>query len=205
MENKILWEKWRDPFVPKDNEDSTSEDDDDDDDTYKDSYQIAESNAKKSQSKPASTGPVLVGPMGVVPLNESSVPSKIYNFWMGHCNFDITPQVLSKINTTAGVEALDVFTRYRFRIAVGKAFKEKEVFKAIESNLFPKLVKAKEPQPIKQANMLQLVKYMKGKYKHWAIFALPDGTLYTRGAETLDEIHAEVNNRKEPTVATSWE
>ena len=46
---------------------------------------------------------------------------------VGHTNFDITKNVQQIISSVTGVEILDIFTRYRFRIAVAKAVKDRNV------------------------------------------------------------------------------
>lgn len=65
--------------------------------------------------------------MGIIPYNEYTDCSKIFNFWVGHTNFDLTKKIVDIIEATEGVETLDIFTRYRFRVAFGKAFSDREV------------------------------------------------------------------------------
>jgi hypothetical protein len=43
------------------------------------------------------------------------------------------------IETTSGVETLDIFTRYRFRIGVGKAFSDSEVMRDINNKIYKEL------------------------------------------------------------------
>ena len=65
------------------------------------------------------------------PVTEKIPSGKIFNFWVGHTNFDITRNIQQVISSVTGVEILDVFTRYRFRIAVAKAFKDRNVMNDI--------------------------------------------------------------------------
>lgn len=125
----IIWEKWRDPFLGYDENDIDieasqipeflDEDDDDEDD--------AESHITKS-SKPVR---VIATPMGLIPYNEYTASGKIFNFWIGHTNFSITKSIAKILETTNGIETLDIFTRYRFRIGIGKAFEDRTVMKSI--------------------------------------------------------------------------
>lgn len=129
MNKSIIWEKWVDPFG-KDEEESRWMDYDSED-TIDTSYEddIVDHNKVNNPIR------VIASPLGLIPYNEYTAPSKIFNFWVGHTNFNITANVQSLIEECAGVEILDVFTRYRFRIAVGKCFIDSEVMLAINDNI----------------------------------------------------------------------
>jgi hypothetical protein len=73
--------------------------------------------------------------MGLIPYNEYTASGKIFNFWTGHTNFNITKNVARVIETTNGIETLDIFTRYRFRIGIGKAFEDRTIMKSIEDRI----------------------------------------------------------------------
>jgi hypothetical protein len=77
--------------------------------------------------------------MGIVPINEYTASSKIFNFWTGHTNFSITPNIANIIESVDGVETLDIFTRYRFRIAIGKIFNSGEVMNKVSSSIYSHL------------------------------------------------------------------
>jgi len=112
-DNLIVWQKWFDPFGDDDPNvtkmDGNEEDDMDDDSIENDSL----------LQKPVRA---IATPMGLIPYTENTASSKIFNFWVGHTNFSITKNISEIIEEIDGVETLDIFTRYRFRIAVGKAF-----------------------------------------------------------------------------------
>jgi hypothetical protein len=139
MKRQVVWEKWRDPFGSNDEElewpgydlpsgDLIRNEDLDEYQSIMDEYE-----AEMAESQPAK---MLVTPMGVVPMPEHSHPSKIFNFWNGHTNFSITPSVVKIIETVDGVETLDIFTRYRFRIGVGKLFDDSQVMFDIQEALY---------------------------------------------------------------------
>ena len=46
------------------------------------------------------------------------------------------------IEKTDGVETFDVFTRYRFRVGVGKAFSDSETMREINSRVYETLTNA---------------------------------------------------------------
>lgn len=128
----IIWEKWRDPlgyddiedrFIDRNNNDFDEENKDDDDEK-ENSVNIR--NVKEQ---------FVLTPLGLIPLTENTVSSKIFNFWTGHTIFPITKKAASIIENTDGVETLDVFTRYRFRISIGKAFKDSVVLREINDSI----------------------------------------------------------------------
>lgn len=72
-------------------------------------------------------------PVGLFPINENYNP---FNFWYGHCNFYVNEDILNLLDKCDGVESLEVWTPYRFKIAIAKAFNEKEVMLNIQKKLF---------------------------------------------------------------------
>lgn len=135
----IIWQKWADPFGSDDNEiedfdpytgNYTDEDTEQEDDekTYEDMMQ------KKDRAVR-----VIATPMGIIPMNDNTASGKIFNFWIGHTNFDISKKVSQIIEKTEGVETLDIFTRYRFRISIGKAFEDSETMRTINKKIYSEL------------------------------------------------------------------
>jgi hypothetical protein len=61
-----------------------------------------------------------------------------FNCWMGHTNFDITPEIKRILDRAEGVELLKVCSRYRFFIGVGKLFDFQKIRKTIESQIIEK-------------------------------------------------------------------
>lgn len=123
-DNKYLvaWQKWFDPF----GEDEETHD-------YIDSHDSEYDESADFQPKAFKA---ISTPMGIIPYTENTASSKIFNFWVGHTNFNLTEAISMLIETTEGVETLDVFTRYRFRIAIGKIFDESEVKSNITQNIY---------------------------------------------------------------------
>jgi len=114
-EPQIIWEKWSDPFGFSKDQHILPE--------YENEYY--EDNQQKNQ--------VLITNMGIIPFNEATDCSKIFNFWIGHTNFNISTVIAQLIQDVDGVETLDVFTRYRFRVAFGKAFVDRDVINQINT------------------------------------------------------------------------
>ena len=130
MNKSIIWEKWVDPFG-KDEEESRWMDYDNSD-SIEDSYEEDTIEHSHKFNQPIR---VIASPLGLIPYNEYTAPGKIFNFWVGHTNFDITENIQSIIEECEGVEILDVFTRYRFSIAVGKCFIDSEVMSALHDSV----------------------------------------------------------------------
>lgn len=133
----IAWQKWSDPFGTDDiiNEhDPYLADYDNNEDIVKNDY-VTE---KQNQQTPKAIK-VIATPMGIIPITENTMSGKIFNFWMGHTNFDITQKIADTIEQTEGVETLDIFTRYRFRIAIGKVFDDSTVMREINRRVYGEL------------------------------------------------------------------
>jgi|694.fasta_scaffold00762_18 hypothetical protein len=122
----IMWEKWKDPFGIDDQLDSDTDDD------YIDSF---EEENYETQNKKIKCQ-IIATPFGIIPINENTASGSIFNFWNGHTNFAITKGVAKIIENTIGVETINIFTKYRFRIAIGKAFSDSKVMRQINNNVY---------------------------------------------------------------------
>jgi len=120
----IVWEKWKDPFGLDDTETVTDKTDDEFAETTK------EITVKKMKCNILST------PLGIIPFNETISSNDVFNFWTGHTNFALTNKINTIIEDTPGVETINVFTKYRFRISIGKAFSDSSVMREINNNVY---------------------------------------------------------------------
>jgi hypothetical protein len=125
---KIIWEKWIDPLGFESDE---TEETDEYLEDYNYHYQ-SDPNKYKSELKVK----MIITPFGAIPYNEQTASGKIFNFWNGHTNFSITKKISEAIESTDGIETLDVFTKYRFRISVGKAFNDSEIMRDVNNNVY---------------------------------------------------------------------
>jgi hypothetical protein len=204
MKRKIIWKPWIDPLIANDKSKQVLEVDEEEE-TYKDSYNAFEHDLME-KIKPdtgSPTGPIIVGPMGVIPLNEHNLPSKVFNFWMMHTNFNIGSNEANILESVPGVESLEIFSPYRCRVSFGMAFDMNEVKDEIEKALC-------EPTSTKRANTtaLDIIKaQLKSKYTYWAIFVLPDGQIDYRTGDTRESISKEIESypAKVSRIFTSWE
>lgn len=147
-ENVIIWQKWIDPFGEDELSDiMSSKHLDDNSENEPEFYNDDESQEKLSDSSGSENQDmqmqsfkkyikVMNTPMGIIPVTENTASGKIFNFWLGHSNFNITKKIALLIEETEGVETLDIFTRYRFRISIGKAFRDSDVMRNINNNVY---------------------------------------------------------------------
>ena len=77
----------------------------------------------------------IMTPFGVLPLTEQTMASKSFKFWVGHSNFKLTEIFYKVIGEHPGIETLDILTPYRFRIAVGKMFIDRDVMTSVRDKM----------------------------------------------------------------------
>lgn len=136
----IVWEKWVDPFGQA-LEEAKWTDYENEIDTLDDIEYIEEDEGVGLRPIKA-----IATPMGIIPYNELTAPCHLFNFWVGHTNFDITKSISSIIEETPGIEILDIFTRYRFRIGIGKCFADNETMKKVNDRIYEQLYNKNEQQ-----------------------------------------------------------
>jgi hypothetical protein len=129
QEPLIVWEKWIDPFGQA-LEEAKWTDYENEIDTIDDIEYVDDDEMEMRPIKAIAT------PMGIIPYNELTAPSSLFNFWVGHTNFDINKKIAITIEKSEGVEILDIFTRYRFRIGIGKCFNDSETMKLINDKIY---------------------------------------------------------------------
>lgn len=139
----IVWEKWIDP-LGLDNEYDTEdgpffEDDLDNSQDIENDQSPSEMMDHQFMKKTKSVRAIST-PMGIIPMDEMLPSGKIFNFWVGYTNFSITKNIAYILERTDGIETLDIFTRYRFRIGVGKLFEDGEVMRNINSKVYEYLL-----------------------------------------------------------------
>lgn len=127
MNPLIIWEKWKDPF---------GSDEEQSDDSWSDQKENENEDEESGLKIDVKSSRVMVTPMGLIPYSENTDASKIFKFWVAHTNFTISHKIVSIIEKTEGVETLDIYTRYRFRISVGKGFNDRDIMAAINKTLY---------------------------------------------------------------------
>lgn len=140
-ENLIVWQKWYDPLGEDDLENMQRENglvDELEPEFYEENILAEDTDGDHDDENNFYSRPtkVIMTPMGIIPYTDNTASNKIFNFWTGHTNFNITPYVGVIIEQTEGIETLDIFTRYRFRIGVGKLFDAKSVMLDVNDRVY---------------------------------------------------------------------
>tara|TARA_R100000808_G_C2153183_1_gene163185 strand:+ start:5531 stop:6010 length:480 start_codon:yes stop_codon:yes gene_type:complete len=130
----VYWEKWIDAFEQEDNE--LEEEIQEMHEMLANEDLIDESNEDMDLIKHSvSHIRSIVTPFGVLPLTEQTRASNYFKLWVGHSNFKLTEDFYKVIGQQPGIEALDILTPYRFRIAVGKMFTDRDVMKDVRDKM----------------------------------------------------------------------
>lgn len=157
MKRKILWKKYKNPLI------SVNQDGEEDE-----------------------KGKIILKetPFGIQALKINPEALDELQWWVGHTNFDIDEQIKDIIDDTDGVEVLNVFSAYRFRVAIGKNFNVKKVLRNIttvlcrENFLINPDIYNRISQDISKID----------PSKEWLVYILPNDTYEIETASSADEI-----------------
>ena len=122
----VYWEKWIDAFEEEEAEMIEEMYEGEELNEYEES--LMEQEILKHSSSHIRT---IITPFGVLPITEKTRASNHFKLWVGHSNFKLTEDFYKIIGDSSGVEALDILTPYRFRIAIGKMFVDRDVMKTV--------------------------------------------------------------------------
>ena len=125
----VYWEKWIDAF-------------EEEDESFSEAVSEAEEQLTNEELlenehlfQEVSHVRSIVTPFGILPLTEQTMASKHFKFWVGHSNFKLTKDFYTVIGQHPGIETLDILTPYRFRIAVGKMFTDRDVMIGVRDEM----------------------------------------------------------------------
>lgn len=195
MKRLLKWRRWKDPFRPhlekyEQEQKEHLEDGSWDSDKYKD-------------MEHKDLGPCIVTPGGVIPIRESNLPSKLYNMWVAHTNFDIEDTIQRKVSRIPGVIGFNPLDRYSFRIAIGRMFHGRSVRNAIKNLLCDKPPQPTENKEVTTTNLDRMIRLAKESFIFWAIIKDEKGKLVIKSGGTQEEVLRAVQDRK--MEAKSWE
>jgi hypothetical protein len=134
----VYWEAWIDPFAEDDHSEEDVDDEDDLEDFEEEELEELESLAQfidSNKKVKQVVGKIMMTPLGAVPLAEQSLASKYFKLWVGHTNFKLRQKHIKMIDNVNGVESLDIMTNHRFRVSIGKLFKDRDVMANIRDTL----------------------------------------------------------------------
>lgn len=125
--NKIVWEHW---------ESFTADDDATIESLLEDSDMLDDNPMSAIISGLDMGGPSTIDtPLGRYHPEDNMLPSRMFDCWIMHANFDITPECVQIIADIPGVEVASVMTRYRVFIGVGQLFEGSKVKQDIQNAL----------------------------------------------------------------------
>lgn len=153
---EITFTKWIDPLKAIFDKHKKNKDkgfDDDDSNEFSELYDY--------------NGPAINTIQGIIPLNETTLPSTVFKFYRADTNFFMTNYCRYIIETTLGVETFDLITPYRWRIAVATRFNDADVQDRIRNRVYAyinHMRKTLRPEKIDSGRNL-----LSKQYKFWAI------------------------------------
>lgn len=126
-------------------------------------------------------GPIIMTDFGAIPLNETTLPSTNFNFWRGDTNFPLNIAHKMVIDTMLGIETVNFYTPYRFRVAIAPLFDEKSTLKNLEialTNASKELYNIKEPK-------VDVFSKLKAQYSYYAM--VNNKVFHGNSAEEVDK------------------
>ena len=132
----VYWEKWIDAFEAEETDTQFSDTEEEPDAEIQFGEELDLGIEEEDLFAPAiSHIQSIITPFGVLPLTEKTRASNYFKLWVGHSNFKLTKDFYKIIGRLPGIEALDILTPYRFRIAIGKLFVDRQIMKAVRDNM----------------------------------------------------------------------
>ena len=191
----ITFEKWIDPLDPKSKITDRNKYFDGQEVEFMDIMQKEKEKEKREKDEDEEESPelkgskVFMGPHGIIPINFHNIPSKQYNFWVYHTNFNVSEKVLLLMNKIEGVEVLKLWTRYRGWIGIGRLFNEEEVFENIRKKI-NSIFNQKEENILKgkKAAIQSLQEVLGKNYKFFDIFESKQGWLYPAVSDSEENL-----------------
>lgn len=180
--NKIIWSRWKDPMAAL-----VARNEDEDDPDFRQAISTFGFEEDESDQKVFA----YVGPSGIIPVIP---PSDNFNLWVGDTNFDLRDH-MNSIEKVPGVELFEFLTRYRFRMAIGRAFKESEVKAAVE----------KVVNPSASRGIPKIAETLNKQFPCWAVYRLANGSLAYSGGASKTEVLEKGKRHGVPPVIVSWE
>ncbi len=170
MKKSIVWEVWQSPLdsllqEPQQQENQQQPE-------YSDGYDESQNFMGQQPN-----GKYIITQFGAIPVdNITESVNHNFNFWVMHTNFDLTDEIVDKIQRVPGVEILKIFSRYRAMVGFGKH--PSWGIRDIKDSIFKELCQ-EEPKDNASIDIDDkigklIAKYATDKVKHFCIFCLPN-------------------------------
>ena len=166
MTNKIAWEKWEDIDLPR-----LDPIDEKEDMLFPDG-EIDEDLISQLNFGPILPAPKMRTPLGIFSIDDPLRPSKMFDCWIGHTNFDLTHEIAMKIEEVPGVEAFKIMSRYRFFIGIAQLFNFRDVRQDIQDIIGGESASI---NTMEDSEVIEVLKTQLMEFKRWAVFCSGDG------------------------------
>ena len=169
MTNKIAWEKWDDIDLPQ-----LDPIDEKEDDPFLSGLDnaIEEDLISQLSFGPMLPAPKMRTPLGIFSIDDPLRPSKMFDCWIGHTNFDLTHEIAMEIEEVPGVEAFKIMSRYRFFIGIAQLFNFRDVREQIQNIIGGESASI---NTMEDAEVIEVLKTQLMEFKRWAVFCSGDG------------------------------
>lgn len=168
---KVAWERWDEDVIEQEIIENF----------YEENYEEEDPQITEDALLFLEKIPHLVStPMGMYQLHDKMNIMNQFECWMGYTNFDITHSVRDKIEKVEGVELLNITSRYRFFLGIGKLFDFADVRLAIEDALVLDDI-------TKEA--VNIIKETISEDRYWVIFISKTGEILYVSTNDEDDEH----------------
>jgi hypothetical protein len=186
---KIAWESWNakvEEFFTEEQEELISEEDEESD--FHNLYDLVPSDIFVAQNRLIHT------PIGAYPEDSLLRPSRRWDCWIAHTNFEITSSILAKIEDIEGIEALKIMGRYSFFVCVARLFDIKDVRKKIETDI----CNYTEQEILSDKDIKKTVNLVKKQLQssdYWSILVSPDGEVEYISSNEMNKTYLDGLNK----------
>ncbi len=125
---------------------------------------------------------VLYTPYGLFAAESMLKPSNRWDCWFCYTSFDITKNMVKKIEEIQGVEAIKVLSRYTMFIGIGKLFNSTLVKLDIEDT-----ISGRDDIILEVEETIEMVKNQVSEKPYWAIFISPTAEIEYIMSDTLND------------------
>jgi|TARA_R110000744_G_scaffold190_6_gene716 hypothetical protein len=167
MKNKIAWEKWEDIDLPQMELPEETEE------PFSPESEMEEDLMSQLNFGPMMPVPRIRTPLGVFSIDDPLRPSKMFDCWIGHTNFDITSEIALQLEEIPGIEAFKVLSRYRFFIGVAQLFDFRDVRETVQDIIGGE--SSSISTGMEDVEVIEVLKTQLMEFKRWAVFCSRDG------------------------------
>lgn len=131
-------------------------------------------------------------PFGHTTVKANSESKMSFKMYIGHTNFDLTREVLEVIKDVDGVEILEIFSPYQFRVSIGRNFLTRKVLREITRSVCDE--EDYNFTPKARISILHEKIDLENSGLWWAIYCFPNGVMDKFSSADKSEVTHRINN-----------